>query len=131
MHVRLVAVLMLVGSLVVAQERVSVQAPEPPEPKQVSELQPADETSVPPRVTKQTRPKYPRAAFDQKIQGEVVIEFMIDTKGRVAQTRVIQSVPGLDEAAVECLRKWRFKPALKNGKPVAVIARAPVVFKIF
>jgi TonB family protein len=86
---------------------------------------------TPPRLTKQTKPKYPRAAFDNKIQGDVVVELLIDTKGRVAKTRVVQSVPGLDEAAVECVREWRFRPALKRGKPIATVAKVPVTFRIF
>jgi len=123
--------LMLVGSTVEVQEAVRGQASGSAGQSQATEPQTLDETSVAPRVIKQARPKYPKAAFDKKIQGEVVIEFLIDTKGRVAKTRIVQSVPGLDEAAVECLKKWRFKPAVKDGKPVAVIARAPIVFKIF
>jgi len=37
-------------------------------------------------------------------------------------------VPGLDEAALECVGKWRFKPARKNGKPVPTVVRARVEF---
>jgi len=61
----------------------------------------------------------------------VEVEFLIDVKGRVASTRIIRSVPGLDEAAVECVRKWRFEPARKAGKVVATVARAPVTFRIY
>jgi protein TonB len=39
-------------------------------------------------------------------------------------------VPGLDEAALDCVTRWRFNPALKNGQPVATIAHVPVSFRI-
>jgi len=126
-----IVALVLFGSLVRVQEEVREQASASAGQARTTEVQVLDETSVAPWAIKQARPKYPKAAFDKKLQGEVVIEFLIDTKGRVAKTRVVQSVPGLDEAAVECLKKWRFKPAVKDGKPVAVIARAPMVFRIF
>ncbi len=43
---------------------------------------------------------------------------------------MVESVPALDGAAVDCVKRWKFKPALKGGKPVAVLARAPVIFRL-
>ena len=51
-------------------------------------------------------------------------------EGNVTRARVVKSVPGLDEAAVKVVYEWKFKPAVKNGKPVATIANAPVAFRI-
>jgi TonB family protein len=82
-------------------------------------------------VKKQTTPKYPKAALQQKLEGEVLVEFLIDGKGRVVRPRVLKSVPGLDEAAVACVLEWRFNPAIKHGKPVPTIARVPVRFRIY
>lgn len=91
----------------------------------VAQATTADE---PPEATKVVKPKYPKAARGQDIGGVVVVEFLIDETGRAQGLRVVQSVPGFDEAAVECVTKWRFKPARKNGKPVPVLVRAPVEF---
>jgi periplasmic protein TonB len=84
----------------------------------------------PPRGLTFVRPRYPHDAFDQKVQGTVVVEFVIDVDGRVADPRVVRSVPLLDAAALEAVRQWRFQPALKKGRPVATRSRAPVSFRI-
>jgi protein TonB len=86
---------------------------------------------VPPRILRQTKPKYPKAALQARLEGTVEVEFLIDVKGRVSITRIVRSVPGLDAAAVECVRAWRFRPAEKAGKPVAAPALAPVRFRIY
>jgi len=77
-----------------------------------------------------TRPQYPAEARARKIEGTVVVELLIDTEGRVARSRVIQSVPGLDEAALACVQTWRFAPAVKHGQRVPTIAHAPIAFRL-
>jgi TonB family protein len=85
----------------------------------------------PPRPIRITKPEYPAEAFYKKLEGTVVLEILIDTEGRVAKSRIIQSVPGLDEAALACVRDWTFTPAMRHGHPVATIAHAPIQFRIF
>jgi protein TonB len=77
-----------------------------------------------------TQPRYPQEAFTQKVEGEVLVEFVIDAQGYVVDARVIRSIPLLDAAALACVREWRFRPATRNGQPVASLARAPVRFRI-
>jgi protein TonB len=91
----------------------------------------ATSDDAPPAVRHSTRPVYPQAAHRQKIEGTVLVEILIDEQGRVARSRVIQSVPGLDEAALECIRGWTFAPARKHGKAVPTIAHVPVRFRIY
>lgn len=86
---------------------------------------------VPPKLKKQTRPRYPSAARKQKVEGVVAVELLIDANGCVAATRVVESVPGLDEAARECVGKWRFTPAQLDGQPIATRAMAPVLFRLW
>jgi TonB family protein len=83
----------------------------------------------PPRPLKITRPKYPPLAFERGIEGTVVLELRIDEKGRVARVRVKRSVPELDDAAIECVKAWKFKPARKDGRSVETVAEAPITFK--
>jgi TonB family protein len=85
----------------------------------------------PPKPVRITRPEYPAQAFADKLEGTVIVEVLIDSSGRVVRSRVVQSVPGLDEAALECTRQWEFTPAIKDGKPVPTIAHAPVQFRIY
>ena len=85
---------------------------------------------APPQVLEIQRPTYPRAAYDKRIEGTVLLELLIDSEGRVARSRVLQSVPGLDEAALACVQMWKFRPAVKGGTPVPTIAHAPVSFRL-
>jgi periplasmic protein TonB len=86
-----------------------------------------DQQPVPLRIT---QPRYPPEAFRKGIGGTVELEILIDEAGRVAGTRVVKSVPGLDAAAIRCVKEWRFRPARKAGRPVSTIASAPVTFRI-
>jgi len=82
-------------------------------------------------------PPYTEQARKDKVQGAVVTEVLVDASGNVASvkpTAVSLSrnlSDGLDESAIETLRAWRFKPAMKNGKPVPVRVTVEVTFKMF
>lgn len=84
-----------------------------------------------PRLIRQTKPAYPTEAFVKKIEGEVLLEVVIDSRGRVSNVRVVHSIPALNAAAIECVKQWVFSPAIKNGRPVATQASIPVTFKIY
>lgn len=85
-----------------------------------------------PRLLRQTRPVYPQEAFVKKIEGTVVLEILIDPRGDVIATRVLKPLaPTLDQAAKDAALQWKFAPAVRKGKPVAVWAQAPVSFKIY
>jgi protein TonB len=77
------------------------------------------------------KPLYPRYAFDEKIEGTVEVQILISISGKVTNACIVQSVPYLDHAALETVYQWRFSPAIKNGSPVATIARALVRFRIY
>ncbi len=81
-----------------------------------------------PEVVTKVPPDHPQAAREAKIQGTVIVQTLVGEDGRVRDTRVGKSIPGLDEAAVSCVRKWVFKPARGGGKPVAVWVAVPVKF---
>jgi protein TonB len=84
-----------------------------------------------PRLLNPSKPKYPPDAFVRKVEGVVVVEFVIDSHGRVVRARIVQSIPLLDAAALETVRGWIFSPAVKRGQAVATAAQAPVTFRIF
>lgn len=73
-----------------------------------------------PRLIRQPQPTYPPLAKQARIQGDVVIDSVIDTQGRVTQMRVVSGSPLLVEAAMQALAQWRYQPTLLNGEPVAV-----------
>ena len=74
--------------------------------------------------------KYPKYAKETGIEGTVMVHFVIDKNGKVAEAHVHQGVhPVLDEEAVRVVKnspKW--KPAKKNGRPVRVSYNIPVMF---
>jgi TonB family protein len=75
----------------------------------------------PPAAKKSVKAAYPEEARAARIQGEVLLETIIDAEGKVAAVRVTRSVPGLDEAAVDAAWRWEFTPALLNGRPTPVL----------
>jgi TonB family protein len=93
--------------------------------------QPVADYDKPPKPLKMTRPQYPKAAFDAKIEGTVVVEILIDEKGQVHPQRILTSIPALDAAAIATVKEWVFSPAKKKGRAVASIAHAPIGFRAF
>jgi protein TonB len=60
-----------------------------------------------------------------------VLYVEVEPNGRAQNMRVIQSLGlGLDEKAMEAVKKWRFRPGNKNGKPVTVVATVEVSFRL-
>jgi TonB family protein len=85
-----------------------------------------------PRVLSDPDPEYSEEARQAKYQGTVVLWVVIDPEGRPRDVRVSRALGmGLDEKAVEAVRKWRFQPAMKDGHPVAVIVNIEVNFRLY
>ena len=78
----------------------------------------------------QVTPTYPEFARDAQIQGTVLLHVLVGKDGRVKNVKVKRSVTGLDASAVEAIKKWVFKPALSNNKPVAVWVEVPMNFHL-
>ena len=102
--------------------------PPPPSGPQVKFI-PYDDPPVP---LTPIRPKYPEIAQEAGIEGTVFIQAFIDKKGRVIETTIIKGIPntGLDEAAIEAIRKTRFRPAIQRERAVGVWISIPVNFKL-
>lgn len=72
-------------------------------------------------------PEYPAAARGQR--GLVMVQALVGKDGSVLKTQITKSDPPFDEAAMACVKKWRFKPALSKGQPVIVWVAVPVAFE--
>jgi len=73
-----------------------------------------------PRVQKGVRPTYPQAAGERKIEGTGELDCIINADGSVRECQVVRSVDtvyGVDQAALDAVRKWRFIPGIIRGKP--------------
>jgi TonB family protein len=83
-----------------------------------------------PEATTRVPPNYPARARDQGISGVVQAEALVEADGTVGHVRVRKSVPGLDGAALEAVKAWRFRPATCGGRPVPVWVTVPVRFSL-
>jgi TonB family protein len=84
----------------------------------------------PPTKITHVDPVYPEIAKSARVQGVVIMEATIDEQGRVAEARVLRSIPLLDQAALDAIRQWEFTPTLLNGAPVPVIMTMTVQFTL-
>jgi protein TonB len=85
-----------------------------------------------PRALYAPDPEYSDAARKAKYQGTVVLWVVVDQNGRPRQVKIARSLGmGLDEKAIEAVRTWRFEPALKDGRPVAVQVNVEVNFRLY
>ncbi len=75
---------------------------------------------------------YPDIAREAGLEGKVTIEVHIDRKGRVIEMEVLEGFPntGLNEAAMDAIRKTRFKPAKQRDIPVEVWIAIPINFRL-
>jgi TonB family protein len=76
------------------------------------------------------RPVYPPEAKAAGIQGNVVVEVLIDEEGSVIDATVVRSIPLLDAEALRAVREWRFTPPVVNGKPTRVRMTTTVNFTL-
>lgn len=86
-----------------------------------------------PEILHQVQPRYSEKARQVGIQGAVIVEAIIDEQGNVTNVRVLKGLPlGLEQAAVEAIQQWRFKPATQEstGKAVKVYYTLTVNFTI-
>jgi protein TonB len=84
-----------------------------------------------PTVINRVEPVYPEVARKARISGIVIVECIIDKTGNVTNVQVLKPLPfGLDQAAVDAVRRWKFRPGTLNGQPVDVIFNLTVNFKL-
>jgi TonB family protein len=84
-----------------------------------------------PSVLYKVDPEYSEEARKAKYSGTVLISVVVDPQGRPQNIKVVRSLGlGLDEKAMEAVAKWRFKPGMKDGRAVSVIATIEVNFRL-
>src|SRR5262245_7059205 len=74
------------------------------------------------------RPVWPEEAQRARVQGIVIVEFTVGVDGAVADARILRGIPLLDQAALDCVRQWRYEPTIRNGQTIAVRMTAAVTF---
>lgn len=91
---------------------------------------PAAETRNP-VVISRPAPRYPDDLYRKKIEGRVVVEFIVGADGRVEAAQVIESTNhGFDRNAVQAVLQWKFHPGVKDGRKIRVRATQSMDFEL-
>jgi protein TonB len=77
-------------------------------------------------------PEYPMSAMANKIEGYVLLRFVVTETGAVSEPEVLRSDPAgiFDRAAMRAVLRWKYQPQLANGEPVSVITYTRIVFQM-
>src|SRR6266496_147077 len=85
-----------------------------------------------PRVINNVDPEYSEAARKAMTEGTELLSVLVDANGKPQNVKVLTPLGyGLDENAVSAVKTWRFDPATKDGKPVAVQLMVEVTFRLY
>lgn len=86
-----------------------------------------------PTVVHEVKPEYTKEALQQHVQGDVFLTIVVAETGDVGAAEVTKSLDqeyGLDQQALEAAKQWKFKPGMKDGKPVAVQVELQMTFRL-
>ena len=85
-----------------------------------------------PRAVFTPDPEYSEEARKAKYQGTCVLWLIVGPDGHPRDVKVARSLGmGLDQKAIEAVKNWKFEPAMKDGKPVAVQINVEVNFRLY
>lgn len=86
---------------------------------------------TPPVAIRTVNPKHPDELLKKLVNGDAEIDCLVTAEGRVADALVVAaSHPQFGESAVEAVRQWEFRPAERNGTPIAMRVRIPIAFQL-
>jgi protein TonB len=85
---------------------------------------------TPARLIERVPPSYPDDAKQAGMEGTVEMDVLIDEKGKVVRVSVTRAVPRLNDAAVTCVREWRFEPGRLSGRAIPTVTRVPLSFRL-
>lgn len=126
----LVVIILVGSSLLIAQESSDKTTTSTDQGNFVYE--PRTKGITPPRAIYQPNPEYTDKARKKKLNGVVVVSLIVTPEGTARDVKVIKSLDdGLDKNAVAAVSTWRFDPATKDGKPVAVRVPVEVQFRLY
>ena len=85
---------------------------------------------MPKSLAHQIAPLYPSQARQARIQGTVLLQAVIGKDGTVQDVHALSGHPMLTQAAVDAVRKWRYKPYYLNGEPGEAVTEINVKFTL-
>lgn len=77
-------------------------------------------------------PTYPMSALRRKLEGDVLVRFVITEGGHVQNPYVVRAEPAgvFEQAALAAIQQWRFRPEVRNGEPTAVLTQVNFRFRV-
>jgi TonB family protein len=80
----------------------------------------------------QEYPSYPEEARKKQLEDQVIVRYVIGRNGRVIDVQILDHArePMFDQVTVEAIKRWRFRPMIKDGKPVEVAHDLAVNFEL-
>lgn len=85
-----------------------------------------------PQILSQFEPEFTELARRARYQGNTVLRAVVDSRGETTQVQILKPLGmGLDDQAVKVVRQWRFQPARRDGKAVAVLVDIEVTFRLY
>jgi TonB family protein len=88
----------------------------------------ADEATLNQHRLNRVPPVYPPIAKAAHVQGTVVVAISVGTSGKIESMKVVSGPAMLQQAAIDCVKQWVFRPFEKNGSPVAASGAVSVIF---
>jgi protein TonB len=113
----------------IASTELDVEAP-PELPPPVARAEFFTAFDEPPQVIVQIPPEYPDMARMAELEGVVMVQIGVNEFGDVVEANVVQGIEGLNQAAVEAVYKWKFRPAKQRDIPVPVRIVVPIRFTL-
>ena len=127
---RSIIILTLFVATAVAQEKSAPSSPNAGSQSSAEEVYRVGGDVTPPHLTSGPQPDYPKQARRGHPAGPIVIWMVVGSDGQTRDVTVHLGIsPELDQAAVEAVKKWQFKPATRHGKPVPVRISTEFDFK--
>ena len=84
----------------------------------------------PPKLIKKVEPIYPELARQAVIEGVVILEVITDVYGRVVDTKILRSIPLLNQAAIDAVKQWVYEPMIIDDEPRGVMFTVTCTFKL-
>jgi periplasmic protein TonB len=84
----------------------------------------------PPTVIRRIEPVYPTLARAAHVQGDVVVDAILDEQGNVTEMKIVSGPPLLYQAALEALSQWKYQPTYLNDEPVSVQFIVTISFRL-
>lgn len=91
----------------------------------------SSERALPPRIVESTPAPYTATARAEGVEGRVVLMVLVRRDGTVGAASVSEGLePSLDKSALRSVRRWKFAPAMRNGRTVEVVLEVDVDFQL-